>query len=401
MNNLKTIIIICTLLLLSCSKDKNKSITNIPTYEINLDSLKTNKVGNISSYFKSVKLIALETSDINLIKSIDAVQVKDDYIFILDRSYKRLYCFDKNGKFIRRIGSVGPGPGEYSSISDFTIDNDGIIYLLDRHGYKILSYNLLGEYKHSISIKNIDGNSGHIQNYKNTLYLDFQPKNINSKEDNPLLFKIDKITGELLDKYLSSDNYNLGFKQVFFRDGSFFYSKGNDIPCYAPPYSNTVFSLKDSVEPYFTIKSNRLLEKEDIKHLNLTQPFAIANIGMIDKIKSILNFNEVGDKIFCKYSDGHKFKTIIYSKMTREGVILEKLFDDFVYKSLDESIPHHFGCAVENGLYSYINVDDFFYFVDYYKSGKLNIEIDQSLKDLFNEDITEESNPILFFYELN
>ena len=399
MNYITAFFIIGSILLLSCSKEQNKSITGRAKYEINLDSIKNNEYGLMSSYFKSVKLIALETSDINLIHSIDAVQVKDDYIFILDRSYKRLYCFDKNGKFIRRIGSVGSGPGEYNSISDFTIDNEGIIYLLDRHGYKILSFSISGEFINSISIDNIDGNSGHIQHYKNFLYLDFQPNNINSKEENPLLIKIDKVSGKLLGKYLSSEMNNLGFELIIFKVGSYFYSRSDDTPYYAPIYSNTVFSLKDSIKPYFTIKSNRLLEKDDIKHLNLSQPFVIVDINRIDKINSILNFQEIGDVIFCEYSDGHKFKTLVYSKVKGEGVIIDNLYDDYIYKNSNDALMHYYGCSVEKGLYSYINVFDVPYLVDYYKSGKLNIKLDVSQENMFINNVTEESNPILLFYE--
>src|SRR5690554_2317647 len=116
MINIQTFIFICSFLFLSCSKEHNKSNTDIAIYEINLDSLEVKEVEKMSSYFKSVKLIPLETSDNNLIETVDAIQVIDDYIFILDKSYKRLYCFDKDGKYIRRIGSVGSGPGEYSSI---------------------------------------------------------------------------------------------------------------------------------------------------------------------------------------------------------------------------------------------------------------------------------------------
>lgn len=399
MINIQTFIFICSFLFLSCSKEHNKSNTDIAIYEINLDSLEVKEVEKMSSYFKSVKLIPLETSDNNLIETVDAIQVIDDYIFILDKSYKRLYCFDKDGKYIRRIGSVGSGPGEYSSISDFTIDNEGIIYILDRSDYKILLYTISGEYKHSISFENIDGNSGHIQHYKNFLYLDFQPNNINSKEENPLLIKIDKVSGKLLGKYLSSEMNNLGFELIIFKVGSYFYSRSDNTPYYAPIYSNTVFSLKDSIKPYFTIKSNRLLEKDDIKHLNLSQPFVIVDINRIDKINSILNFQEIGDVIFCEYSDGHKFKTLVYSKVKGEGVIIDNLYDDYIYKNSNDALMHYYGCSVEKGLYSYINVFDVPYLVDYYKSGKLNIKLDVSQENMFINNVTEESNPILLFYE--
>ena len=40
------------------------------------------------------------------------------------RSAKSLFVFDKERLFIKTIGSIGNGPGEYTSIDDFTIDFD-------------------------------------------------------------------------------------------------------------------------------------------------------------------------------------------------------------------------------------------------------------------------------------
>lgn len=199
MNQSQCLLIFCLLFFLSCNEVKQKSTDNTTVYEVNIDALENNVVENISTYFKSPKLIPLETSDECLIKYIDDIQVSNDYIFILDRDLKRLYCFDKNGKHIRRIGSVGNGPGELTRISAFTVDDDGYIYVLDGSKNKVYVYNLEGVFKHSFSIENIGGRSGHIQHYKDFLYLDFEPFNKIPDESSPLLIKIDKTSGELVE----------------------------------------------------------------------------------------------------------------------------------------------------------------------------------------------------------
>lgn len=119
---------------------------------------------------------------------------------------------------------------------------------------------------------------------------------------------------------------------------------------------------------------------------------------MIDKVQSILNFHEIGDMIFCDYSGRLKYNTIIYSKSNKTAKINGGFYDDFIYKSLEESIPHYFGCAVENGIYSIIMSSEIPSFIEKNKSG--NLKLDESQKEQFIDNITDESNPILFFYEI-
>lgn len=318
--------------LISCNgAEKNSDIHNAK-YEIDIDVLKNDGVVPISSYFKSVKPIMLETNENCLIRSLDAIQVTDDYIFILDRSYKRLYCFDKDGKFIRRIGNLGSGPGEFSSISDFTIDNNRTIYTLDRASSKIHLYAFTGEYISSISLKNIGGNVGHIQLVKDFLYLDYQSDKIMANADTPLLLKVDKASGKIVDKFLSASEHNLGFQVITFKDGSFFYSKNSNTPYYAPIYSNTVFSLEDDIEPYFQIKSSRLLQKEDLKELDLSHPSIIVEINRIDKIKSIVNFLEIKNYIICEYRDKYGRDVLLYCKNSKDVNLYDRFFDDYFYQ---------------------------------------------------------------------
>jgi len=64
---------------------------------------------------------------------------------------KGLYAFNKEGKFIRKYGNRGNGPGEYLSIKDFTIDTENeIVYLMDDDATQILLYNIYRQiYQHN------------------------------------------------------------------------------------------------------------------------------------------------------------------------------------------------------------------------------------------------------------
>jgi hypothetical protein len=64
----------------------------------------------------------------------------------------RLLLFAKNGKFIRQIGSAGRGPGEYSRIGDFIVDEKSHeIYVLS--GRIVLTYDINGKFKRDFTIE--------------------------------------------------------------------------------------------------------------------------------------------------------------------------------------------------------------------------------------------------------
>jgi len=143
--------------ILAISENKN-------IYIVDIDSIpKEEKIG-YSSVFKKGKTIILETKNECLIGSIDGIQVLEDKLFILDYLTNSLWVFNKEGKFIRKIGGPGQGPGEYLDISDFTIDPlKKEIYLLDSSA-KIYKYIVdTGNFINSIVIGNDKVFSLHIQ----------------------------------------------------------------------------------------------------------------------------------------------------------------------------------------------------------------------------------------------
>ena len=88
---------------------------------------------NISSIFPKYSLLPLENKSESLIGHIGKIEIFDNLLFILDEKYlARIFVFNaNNGDFIRTIGKIGQGPGEYLSLNDFSIDQkNGKIYFL-------------------------------------------------------------------------------------------------------------------------------------------------------------------------------------------------------------------------------------------------------------------------------
>jgi hypothetical protein len=86
--------------------------------------------------------------------------------YYVSHSRKELLEFDENGLFLRKIGRIGTGPGEYSELCDYDVFENGNILIED--AMKLIFYDRDGKYLHSVM-------------------LDFMPYNIKIVKDERIL----------------------------------------------------------------------------------------------------------------------------------------------------------------------------------------------------------------------
>jgi hypothetical protein len=80
----------------------------------------------------SIELIPLKTDSVNVLGRIDKVRFRNGKIVVADFNVSNsIFVFDSAGNFLNRIGNVGHGPGEYSRLSDFELNDSGIVLLAD------------------------------------------------------------------------------------------------------------------------------------------------------------------------------------------------------------------------------------------------------------------------------
>lgn len=94
-----------------------------------------------------IRYLKLETRPECMIDQVMKVLVDNNLVFVHSHSNPagHLFIFSNSGKFIRQIGKQGRGPGEYSSVHDFTIDRENKkIYLIDSMG-KLFVYDYSGK----------------------------------------------------------------------------------------------------------------------------------------------------------------------------------------------------------------------------------------------------------------
>ena len=408
----KTIYCVITYLILtSCSSSTKKDIPEFSSefvtlnnkkdfFVIDIDSVRKEKVFYISNYFKNVRAIALENNKNALIGRINKLIVFDEYLFILDSSIsKGLFVFNKEGVFIRKIGNVGGGPGEYINISDFTIDADKKeIYLLDSRTQKINIYDIdFGKFINSVRIKNDYVRSYRVQSVSGKLYTDaYFPV---ESENNFLLRSIDLSTGEQDSCWMSSAEYNKGWNELFFNRHNFFIPTNTSSAKFNQIFMDMVVSItSEGVSPYLIIKSKDLLTEKDLQATK-GNPASdrFASLMNIDKIHGINDYLEFGKYIYYKFQRKNSMYPVLFDTKTRKAQVSEAFIDDLIYtKDMANTILPTFYYADSNKVYGILqnhNIERFLQLAkDGYLSNLMNSE-DVLMK------LTENSNPVIFCYE--
>jgi hypothetical protein len=201
--------------------------------------------------YKSIEIVALETTDDCLISNGRCITVyKDSLIFIHDSKYDNLFVFNRKGKFLSKIGNKGQGPREFISFYSFFIDNEKqCVTIIDEYRRLLLSYGFDGKF---LSRKNYPEN---VILSSNTII----------KLDNNHLLIQNKIDGEN-DAYqlLQLNNMKTVFKKSYYPIKTVDYmdsfsahamtvsEKGID---FIMPLSDTVFNCyNNKIEPKYIIE---------------------------------------------------------------------------------------------------------------------------------------------------
>jgi hypothetical protein len=100
---------------------------------------------NLADIVDSVTYIPLETTNESLLDRIVEVFFVDDTVLV--RVNSRVFLFDKNGKYLRKISRQGRGPGEYLDLSQMMFDEVGRrIIILDGYADRLLYYDMEGRF---------------------------------------------------------------------------------------------------------------------------------------------------------------------------------------------------------------------------------------------------------------
>ena len=101
----------------------------------------------LSEFVEDCRIVRFETSEEAYFKAW-FINATDNYIGIRQGDRGVFKLFDRNGKFLYNVGSVGSGPGEYdTTLYDECIDEkNGHIFFTPFVGKRIMMYDINGQW---------------------------------------------------------------------------------------------------------------------------------------------------------------------------------------------------------------------------------------------------------------
>lgn len=229
----------------------------------------------MSELGKSVRYIPLETNDSCLVGRNPRLQVLDNHLLVYVN--KECMVFDKEGKFLNRVGHVGDDPEGYSSAVPTYNDVDGSLYF-KRRPATLQRYGLQGDYLGKVTVPTPPDSPSDYA-FTDSLIIGYYANILGGENLRSLLFFNE--AGELLDtvpsllpdtpgkSHTDIASFNIRhagisfFSIVDYKDGSRSSFIGYDFPLWKSngqvrlneAFCDTIYTVKrDGLEPYIVFQ---------------------------------------------------------------------------------------------------------------------------------------------------
>ena len=147
-----SLLLIGVFVLLGCSSNKKQepiSKSGVPVINLSED-VSTVPSLLLSESAEKLEIVSLEMTDQSMLGEIRRIQVTDHNIWIDHGREFYIYRFSRTGKFLNKIGSIGQGPGEYTTYSTFLVDEDKKEVYIIANTNGVLAYDFEGNFKRKI-----------------------------------------------------------------------------------------------------------------------------------------------------------------------------------------------------------------------------------------------------------
>jgi hypothetical protein len=126
---------------------REKTVNGVKMLVCSLDKVKETRTMPLSELVESCELIRFEDIDESISKAW-VTTVSEKYIGVRPRLNENFKLFDRSGKYLRDIGSIGQGPGEYKLfLTDEIIDDENeLIYMVAIMENGVFVYNTSGRF---------------------------------------------------------------------------------------------------------------------------------------------------------------------------------------------------------------------------------------------------------------
>jgi hypothetical protein len=222
-------------------------------------------------------------------------------------------------------------------------------------------------------------------------------------ENNALLQEINPTTGKQIASYLNVLQHNKSKSKFLLSQNAGLFRGGvASNPKFVQYLMDTIMILdNDGIKPFLTIESEHLLTPQYLQPLGVqvitdlyTHLKKFNNDGIIWHIH---NYVECKDLLIFNYLQGNTFISVFYRPAKNWLQICYHMDDDLVYKKdFRRIVGSSFSGADENGIYKIIQGNVLGGYLDVIAHNGLNDNLDR-LDEL--KQLTEDSNPVLFYYE--
>ena len=238
------------------------------------------------------------------------VAISEKYIFLL--GVYDILQYDRNGKFIRKIGRRGQGPQEYIRLTSFQLDEQNdLIFATDIAGQKIQVFDFNGKYVKKIPL---DFRDGHIEIISPSLIAIRQGMSHRYYPGSHVIKFIDT-DGKHVKTYLSNI-YPIDRSKIEHNGPDVSYFWRNNERLYSLEYgSDTIFRIeKDVLIPDRVLTGKLKLDKKELFQKKVGQKLNITSYVMLPNAAI---FESSGFTIF-KLSSSTESFYMVYNKSTKK-----------------------------------------------------------------------------------
>ncbi len=362
------------------------------TYTLDMESI-LNKRSFLSienNYIDKIEYLPLQTNESCLIGNGATYTLTETYIVVIDT--ENCFLFDRStGKFIRKIGNKGRGPGEYFNTNGFLQIEDQLIYFTGNNG-ELLQYNLNGDFIKTISIPEInnDFNSPSIPtkySYLDKLIIAYFGNILGTEEK---LISISNQDGNIIRLIPNHNQVEKKSSMSFSLEEAQFYHINNEL-YFKEDYSDTIFKVsKTGIKPHLIIALGKYRPPYESKWYSAND-----NEDITGKLVYTRKLRESKNLLLFEFEFNNKNYQAIYNKN------VEQLYIDEKQEEIEVSINGYISFyPTSNVLDNYVlGCIDSYKVSDWFRqnSGKIqNIPADlQKLRK-----VKESDNPIIMIAKL-
>lgn len=385
----------------SCNRKSGIQKINIETVQNNIftdknsttflcNNIEKNEIIKLDNLIEDYLYVKLETSDSCLIGKIDQISIKNDRIYIADYNQsKSFYVFNKQGRSLFTINREGKGPGEYTTIQGFSINESmGEIVLLV-NGCRLLVFDFMGKYKKEIVLGIWCVNFKILMDKYYIIECGFR-NNSDHVIGDPYNILYYDLNGKILKKSMkykfSTDRHYVNFTSL---------QQNEDEILYKSYLDNILWAVsEDTMQVYCTIDYEDNTPPEDFWNNFRANNDVIQRNKKINKINYVQthSIKQIDNLLFCLCSVRGNVKNAIFNTQNKKCIAQ----GDYFVLSTGKSLFSFASSTLE------IHSEGISFIIEPF----LIVNNQNSISDLGPKevqafsDINEQSNPIIFFAKL-